>query len=277
MNHNFTKFSFIITLLTLTLFTQCKKKSVAPIENKTVTNEIDAFGWKLIWSDEFDTEGTFDQSKWGFCKRQTSDWNRWLVNDPNLAYQTEGNLILKMVENKTTSDTAKFKTVGVQSADKFSFKYGKLSVRAKFNQGQGSWPAIWLLPQEPAEGGRKWPESGEIDLMEHVSNQTFVHQTIHNKYTITTGYRATGTLPFLINDYNTYTMIWSPTDIHFYVNNEICYSYKKVANAGYDKWPFDNPFYIILNQSGGGAWAGAVNKTALPFQMMVDWVRVYQK
>ncbi|WP_432709613.1 glycoside hydrolase family 16 protein [Pedobacter sp.] len=234
--------------------------------------------WKLIFSDEFNSKGSFDASKWTYSPRQGSAWNKYLTSSSNYVYQDGKNLVLKMDKAVIPGDTAIYHSGGIQSSSKFSFLYGKVEVRAKFKIGQGSWPAIWMMPERPAAYGG-WPNSGEIDIMEHVNKEEFIHNTIHNGAVTNAsgGSTATHRATYHADDYNLYGIIWSPSSIEFYVNNVHQYTYFKEAGASSAQWPFDKPFYLILNQSGGAGWPGPITDEDLPFHMQVDWVRVYKQ
>ena len=149
-------------------------------------------------------------------------------------------------------------------------------MRAKLSQGQGSWPAIWLL----GENGN-WPTNGEIDVMEHLNFDTIFYQTMHSYYIDKLKNKNNPkyftTAPFKVNEFNTFGMEWYPDRIDLLVNGQKTFSYPRLQNdSTHSQWPFDQPFYIILDQALGGNWPGPVNNNDLPQQMMVDWVRVYQ-
>lgn len=234
--------------------------------------------WRMVFSDEFNSSGSFDATKWMYAPRQTSAWNKYLTSSPNYVYQDGANLVLKMDDAVIAGDNVPYHSGGIQSSTKFSVRYGKVEVRAKFKKGQGSWPAIWMMPELPvAYGG--WPNSGEIDIMEHVNNENVIHNTIHNGAVTNAsgGSTATRATAYNTTDYNLYGIIWSPSSIEFYVNNVLQYTYTKQAGATSAQWPFDKPFYLILNQSGGAGWPGPITNADLPFDMQVDWVRVYKQ
>ncbi|SDZ87540.1 Beta-glucanase, GH16 family [Arachidicoccus rhizosphaerae] len=233
--------------------------------------------YKLIWSDEFNTDGHFDTSKWSFAPRGTVAWTKYLTSDTSYAFNQGGALWLRMDNAVIAGDNAAYHSGGINSSGKFNFTYGKIEVRAKFNQGQGSWPAIWMMPDEPAAYGG-WPNSGEMDIMEHVNKESVVHQTLHNADVTNSsgGSTATHSASYNTSDYNLYTEEWTPTTIKYYVNNTLQYTYTKTASGGSNQWPYDQPFYIILNQSGGAGWPGAITDSDLPFTMQVDYVRVYK-
>lgn len=233
--------------------------------------------WSLIFQDEFNATGSFDSTKWVYCERQTPAWNRYITKSPDYAYLHSGNLVLRMDNKVIPGDDVPYHSGGIKTLGKFSFTYGKVEVRARFNGGRGSWPAIWMMPEKATYGG--WPNSGEIDIMEHVNNENVVHQTIHNASVTNAsgGSTATKSSPYNTGDYNNYGIVWTPDEVQFYVNSQHRYTYHKPANATSKEWPFNQPFYLILNQSGGAGWPGPITDTDLPFTMQVDWVRVYKE
>ncbi|UOG77374.1 family 16 glycosylhydrolase (plasmid) [Hymenobacter tibetensis] len=233
--------------------------------------------WRLVFADEFNSTGGFDASKWVYCPRQTSAWNKYLTSSPNYVSQDGANLVLKMDNAVISGDNVPYHSGGVQTATKFNLRYGKVEVRAKFKKGQGSWPAIWMMPETSSYGG--WPNSGEIDIMEHVNYENVIYNTIHNGAVTGPGGGSTASRATAYNstDYNLYGMVWTPSAIEFYVNNVLTYTYSKAAGATSAQWPFDKPFYLILNQAGGAGWPGPITNADLPFNMQVDWVRVYKQ
>lgn len=233
--------------------------------------------WKLIFQDDFNTKGNFDVTKWSYYQRGNPAWAKYLTTGADYASLDGSNLVLRMDNKAVPGDAVSYHSGGIKTQGKFSFLYGKVEVRAKFKRGKGSWPAIWMMPERDTYGG--WPNSGEIDIMEHVNTEDSVHQTIHNAAVTNTAGGSTASRPAAYNpaDYNLYGIIWSPDKIEFYVNNTLNYTYSKAANASSRDWPFNQPFYLILNQSGGAGWPGAIKDDDLPFSMSVDWVRVYQE
>ncbi|WP_162618619.1 family 16 glycosylhydrolase [Pedobacter yulinensis] len=244
----------------------------------TSARRIAAADWRLVFSDEFRSAGKFNAGSWTYCERGSAAWTRYLTSSPDYVYQAGGNLVLRMDNAIIAGDAVPYHSGGIMTSSKFSIRYGKIEVRARFSKGKGSWPAIWMMPELPtAYGG--WPNSGEIDIMEHVNNENVVHQTIHNSAVTNEKGASTAThqASYHADDYNTYGIVWNPGSIEFYVNGEHQYTYKKETAAGSKQWPFDRPFYIILNQAGAVGWPGPANNADLPFEMKVDWVRVYKQ
>lgn len=234
--------------------------------------------YKLVWSDEFNKKGDFDLRKWQYCDRGKVAWNKYMTKLPAYASLDGKNLVVRMDNVPISTDSVPYHSGGIQSSGKFSITYGKIEVRAKFTKGKGSWPAIWMMPEPATARGKGWPAGGEIDIMEHVNNDSVVYQTIHNSIVTDAsgGSKASHAAPYLENEYNVYTSEWTAASIKFYVNSTLTFTYHR-ASVDYGKqWPFDVPFYIILNQAGGAGWPGPLNEAHLPFSMHVDYVRVYK-
>ncbi|MCU9951926.1 RICIN domain-containing protein [Burkholderia sp. BKH01] len=240
--------------------------------------------WQLIFSEDFKDkkyDGGFNPSKWSYCKRNTkkpgSDWDTTITNTPAYASQTGGRLVLRLDDAVIADDPIAYHSGCVTTADKLEFTYGKVEVRAKFNQGDGSWPAIWMLPEDG-----DWPDDGEIDIMEHLKFNPVVYGNAIMSPTEKgeESYTSSGNGLYNVDDFNTYGLEWSPTELKFYVNGSLYHTYSKPVNATRREWPFDKPFYIILNQSGGSegdGYAEKINNSHLPFHMEVDSVKVYQR
>jgi beta-glucanase (GH16 family) len=272
----------LLTLLSIAVFAMllagCKSDDDNPADNGDDGTNQD--GWKLVWSDEFKYEGLPDSTKW---KYQVGG-SGWGNNE--LQYYTS-----KRIENAYVADD-----VLVIDARKESYqgneytsarlnsvanwKYGKFEIRARLPQGKGTWPAIWMMPAYSVYGG--WPNSGEIDIMEHVGyDPNVIHASIHcNAYYHKIGTQKTATVKMtdVMNSYHVYSLEWDQDSIKMFVDGA---KYFKFANekAGWEKWPFDQEFYIILNIAVGGDWGGAqgVDPNIWPQQMEIDYVRVYEK
>jgi len=265
----------LIFMISFSLMAQSLNNPVKDGARK-VNNENHHQKWKLIFSDKFSSSKKFNESKWSYSPRGNPAWAKFLTPSADYVFQKGGKLILRMDDQSIGDDKIPYHSGGIQSSEKFNLTYGKVEVRAKFSKGKGSWPAIWMMPEKPLYGN--WPGSGEIDIMEHVNHENVVHQTIHNGYVTDAqgGSSATHKAAYKEREYNTYSVSWTQDSIAFYVNSVHQYTYKRDTDGGSKQWPFDKPFYLILNQSGGAGWPGGVDKADLPFVMEVDWVRVYR-
>lgn len=198
-----------------------------------------------------------------------------MSSDPRVYAVKNGWLGLHGLANEPKDkEPVEFITGGVVSKGKFQFHHGKIEVRARFKSAKGAWPALWMLG---VNGG--WPKNGEIDLMEHLNFDEFVHQTVHSDHTLnldkTNTPAKSRTTPIDRDEFNTYGAEWDRDKIVFTVNGKPTLSYPRVPEKGAAQWPFDQPFYIIMSMQIGGSWVGPPDPKDYPAAMEVDWVRVY--
>ena len=275
----------VISILLLwigVLSCQSEDVNIFALHAKDESKTVD--GWKLIWSEEFNQEGPrFDADKWIFEPKGNSPWNKYLTGNVEQAYVQNGRLILR-AEQKD----GQYMTGGISTRGKAGFMYGKLDICAKFNSFQGGWPAIWLLPVQ-----RQYPNppganeyGGEIDIMEQVSLEKVAWHTVHSHYTLDLGLdknppRAGGGA-YKENEFNLYTLEWTPEELTFFINGEETFSYPNMHlenEAEMKQWPFDVPYYLILNYAlgGEGTWPGEIDDSGLPGQMEIEYIRYYQQ
>lgn len=234
-------------------------------------------GWSLVWQDNFNQKKEFDPQVWSKIPRGKSDWNKYMTDFDSCYAMNKGNLLLRGLVNYTQSnDTAPYLTGGIYTKGKKTFFNGRIEIRAKLNAAGGAWPAIWLLPEHA-----KWPAGGEIDIMERLNSDTIAYQTVHSHYTYTLGIKnnpvshSTGVIR--PDDYNVFAVEMYPDSLSFYVNNVHTFTYPRIKTDKEGQFPFNEPFYLLIDMQLGGAWVGPVDPKDLPTQMEVDWVRFYQK
>ena len=231
----------------------------------------------VIFKDEFDTDGIPDQTKWVLCPKAGSDWNNQMSESYDQAYVEDGKLIL--VAEKVNGE---YKAGGIKTEGRFGFTFGKVECRARISRyPNGAFPAIWMMPQRYIYSG--WPDCGEIDIMEHIKQESSIHQTLHTNYTYTLGNKNGTTKQTVCNywDWNVYAVEWTSESLTFYVNDTKTFTYSNMHlsdEAVKKQWPFTAgaEFYLILNMGLGdnGTWAGAIDDANLPAVMEVDWIRV---
>lgn len=259
----------------------------APVGQSAQPN-VKVSRWTLVWNDEFNgwKGDTPDRSKW-VIETGGDGWGNneleYYTNRVQNVQVNQGNLII-MAHHEGYSDSqgafrgytsARLKTQG-----KFSQRYGRFEARIKIPEGQGLWPAFWMLGDD--FGKVKWPICGEIDIMENIGKEPgTVHGTIHGPgYSGDKGIGSPYTLPDgkkLADDFHVFAVEWEPQAIHFYVDDKL-YATRTPADlpAG-AKWVFDHPFFIVLNLAVGGNWPGEPDvHTKFPQSMLVDYVRVYR-
>lgn len=172
-------------------------------------------------------------------------------------------------------------TGAMETRNKFSFTYGKVEVRLKTNLHKGNFPAAWMMPQPPADG---WPRGGEIDIFESIDAQKTAYHTVHSHWTYDLGNRSNPRSSFseqvMVNAWHVYGLEWTEDCIIWTVDGKEVGRYAKSSDPNAlanGQWPFDHPFYLILNQSvGNGSWAKDAD-TSYTYQTFFDYVRVYQR
>ena len=228
----------------------------------------------LVWSDEFDVPGSPDPAKWGFDIGTGS--GGWGNNE--LEYYTNrqtnaviSNGTLKIIARKEIYNGNSYTSARILSNSLYSFKYGKIDVRAKVPAGTGTWPAIWMLGNNVATVG--WPACGEIDIMEQSGSQkSTIYGTMHyptqaGQY----GDGATTTISNASSAFHVYTALWTPSSIKLSVDSVVYYTLPNSPGL-----PFNQPFFIILNVAMGGNFGGTVDPAFAVDSMEVDYVRVYK-
>ncbi|HLG39911.1 MAG TPA: glycoside hydrolase family 16 protein [Chitinophagaceae bacterium] len=243
--------------------------------------QSDKPAWQLVWSDEFDNTGLPDTSKWTYDVGSKNGWGNneleyYTYRKTENARVENGKLIIEARKEK--ADSFNYTSARLLTRGKAAWQYGKIEVSAKIPKGRGSWPAIWML----AENMKRWPDDGEIDIMEHVGfNQGFIHGTIHCKkyyHGIGTQKGDTVFIPDCSEAFHVYSLEWDKEVIKIAVDDKVYFSFAN-EHKGYEYWPFDNKMHLILNIAVGGNWGGqkGVDDNAFPVQMEIDYVRVYQK
>ena len=228
------------------------------------------------WSEEFDISGLPDANKWSY----DIGGHGWGNNE--LQYYTDGlNVsviggILKIIAKKENYSGKQYTSARMVTKNKADWLYGRVEVRAKLPKGRGTWPAIWMLPTENTYG--IWPNSGEIDIMEHVGfDLNNVHFTLHaNSFYGANGKGEARVIPTATDDFHIYRLDWTSYGIRGYFDNEKVFEYIN-PGAGFVSWPYDKKFHLLLNIAVGGSWGGAqgVDDTIFPATMEIDYVRYY--
>lgn len=239
--------------------------------------------WTLIYSDEFTTDGLPDATKWTIDARPKGWINgeQQVYTDAthNNARVRNGNLVITGKKDFPTGNPdAPWSSARVISQGKMDFLYGKAEMRAKLPRARGSWPAFWLMPTTSAYGA--WPKSGEVDILEHVGN-TFgkamcaVH-TENKNWTNGGNLGGNQLMPDVDTVYHVYGVEWSPDSLRFTHDGVGFYTYVN-PQTNWKDWPFDKPFFVILNIAIGGGMGGTIVDADWPDSMQVDYVRISQK
>ena len=257
-------------------------------------SQVDVVYSDLVWSDEFNTNGAVDPTKWHH-QTQLPAGGSWFngevqhyTNELANSFVNNGALHIVAIRQPYTSQgfTKQFTSARLNS--KFAFTYGRVDVRAKLPIQQGTWPAIWMLGKNVNEDGgffdanfgtTSWPACGEIDIMEHGITPSqpinYVQSALHTPSSFGNTVNHGGTLAAnLGTDFHVYSMNWSPFQITFLLDGVAFYSYNPAVKTP-SNWPFNLDQYLLLNIAMGGV-AGTINSNFSQDTMVIDYVRVYQ-
>ncbi len=227
----------------------------------------------LVWSDEFDTAGTPDPAKWGYDLGTGNGWgNNELENYTNRADNvTVSGGTLKIIAKRENYNGSSFTSARLLTKGKYSFKYGRIDVRAKLPEGAGTWPAIWMLGDNISTAG--WPACGEVDIMEHVGKRlNVIYGTLHHPgHSGSNGDGSTTTVATATSAFHVYSTEWNAGTIRFLIDGTPFYTFSNNSTL-----PFNQSFFIILNVAMGGDFGGPVDPAFTTGTMEIDYVRVYQ-
>jgi beta-glucanase (GH16 family) len=246
----------ILLLSGLTMAAQVKKGKLLWEENFNgkALNE-------KVWNYELG-DGCPNICGWGNNERQIYTTSNQMLKDGKL-----------IITAKKEGD--KYTSTRITTAGKKEFKYGYIEARAKLPVGQGIWPAFWMLGSNIKQVG--WPMAGEIDILEYVGKEPhMVFTSLHTKdshgETINTKKTAFSNIE---EGWHTYAINWTNDKIEFFVDDKSVYTFAP-ENKTTEVWPFNQPFYFIVNVAIGGNFGGpAVDDKIFPQEFMVDYIRVY--
>ncbi|MHB1921470.1 MAG: glycoside hydrolase family 16 protein [Chitinophagaceae bacterium] len=277
---------FPLFFLMISLFSfRCSKHIVPPVSPVTPPVNIPAPStdttYHLVWSDEFNYTGLPDSSKWSY-EVGNSGWGNneleyYTAQRAQNARVEGGNLIIEA--DKESYGGSNYTSARLVTKGKAEWEYGKIEVRAKIPRGIGTWPAIWMLGSETP---LVWPDDGEIDIMEEVGfDPGMIHGTVHTKsFNWVLGTQKTDSIAVkdAADSFHVYSLTWTPASIALAVDSTTYLTFFN-THQGFAQWPFDHSCFLILNLAIGGNWGGqaGVDNTIFPQQMLVDYVRVYQK
>ena len=258
--------------------------------------------WELVWSDEFDSEGLPDRTKW--------DYEEGFIRNEEMQYYTrarqenvrveDGVLVIQGQKEDYNNpnhkpgsnnwhekrQAANYTSGSVNTLGALAFQYGRIEVRAKVPQGKGMWPAIWMMGTNRTDVG--WPRCGEIDIMEYVgkdphtihANNHFANPKIKDKSLGGKAvHKSAGGGKITINepweDFHVYAIEWTEKEINFFVDDKPYATFNiDMAGNGRDN-PFRKPHYLLLNLAIGGSWGGTIDDSVLPQKFEIDYVRYY--
>lgn len=265
-------------ILLLALLASCTSES--PTGDKSISDKPD----KLVWSDEFELP-QLDTTRWKvitgngcpeLCGFGNNELQYYTGEEKNLYIE---NGILKLRALKDSVAGSGYSSAKIISKNKGDWKYGRIEVHAKLPEGRGTWPAIWMLPT--LERRSKWPDDGEIDIMEHVGyNQGMIYGAAHTeRYNGIYGTQKVDSVsvPDVHEKFHVYSLEWSENQLSWMVDGKPFYIWER-GKESHEGWPFTEEFHLILNLAVGGNWGGkyGVDDGIWPQTLEIDYVKIYQ-
>ena len=254
-------------------------------------------GMKLVWADEFNSNGKPNPEFWryekGFVRNQELQWyQEENANCTNGVLLIEGRKEEIMNPNYqpgsqnwvTNRKTAHYTSSSINTRKQKQWRYGRFEIRARIDTTRGSWPAIWTLGVS-----KPWPLNGEIDIMEfyRVNNVPTILANAawgtDKQYIVQWDTQRTPYAHFLAKDpewakkFHIWRMDWTKESIKLYLDNELLNTTLLSETVNPDGFnPFTQPHYLLLNLAIGGN-GGNPDQSKFPIRYEVDYVRVYQE
>lgn len=241
--------------------------------------------WSLVWSDEFE-KGIIDKNNWNLqvleAGRFNDEWQRYTDSNEN-AYIEDSCLVIKAIHHGDVHKMNQYSSARLNTANKQSWKYGKISARIKLPEGEGIWPAFWMLGANIDENGgdTPWPQTGEIDILELYGSKDDGVVEVNAHYADKEGAHAMmGAEAFKLEQgkfadaFHIFEVEWDEDSLEWFVDRKLVASMPIRSD---ELSEFHKDFFILLNIAVGGEYAGRPDNTSIfPQYMYIDWVRVYQ-
>ena len=237
--------------------------------------------WVLAWQEEFDYTGLPRDSFWdyevGFVRNKEEQY--YMKGQTRNCRVEDGKLVIEgHYDPDSTIDGVayNYSSCSIKSKNRVHFQYGKIEALFKVPAGKGVWPALWMLGIN-----KSYPFCGEIDIMEYVGHTaTTFWQTFHmpgDHYPPKYSVGGTAVESNATTVYHNITLVWNSNHLVAYVDQQQTVVYPKPANPNENNYPFDQPFYLIVNLALGGGWGGTIDKDIFknPVLYYVDYIRYY--
>lgn len=232
---------------------------------------------ELVFHDDFKNR---DLSKWtietggyGFGNNES----QYYTSGKNVVFHDDG---MSIVAKKEKFESNNYTSTKLTTYDKCSIKYGRVDVMARVPKGNGTWPAIWMLPNS-FKDDMSWPLCGEIDIMEHIGrNQNTIHVSLHTKtynFHDNSQYTKTIIIDDATTNYHLYSVELLEGSITFLIDDEVLARFERGSKGDdtFAGWPFDQEFYLIINLAVGGHWGGHIDELSMPWFFDVKDVKIY--
>jgi len=248
-------------------------------------------GYKLVWSDEFNTDGIPDPKNWnyekGFVRNNELQWyqsNNATVKSGVLVIEgrkeqvTNTNYVAGSADWRTNRQYAQYTSTSMTTSGLQSWQYGRFEMRARIPTSTGMWPAWWALGVSG-----EWPASGEIDMMEYYKGNVLANVACGTATRWTAKWDSTAKAISSLganwsSNFHIWRMDWDDQNINLYLDDVLMNGVPLSTMLNADGTsPFKQKIYMILNLALGGDNGGDPSATTFPVQYEVDYVRVFQK
>lgn len=278
-----------------------QQKATASKSADTPAQDNPLFATTPSWSQNFagQTSGQPDPRYWntlvGPAENSNKEQQYYSANSANV--RIEDGALRLIATHQAEPDGYNYGSARLETEGKQAFLYGRIDITAKLPSGVGTWPAIWLLPdnniyadKSPTSNTLRYKNGGEIDILEAVGFQPdIIYGIAHtvsdlSRHPDGTGSYSAVNVPNSSTTFNKYTLLWTPTSMTFAVNDKSYYTYTRASGADYTSWPFDQPFYLIANLAMGGSWGGmdtahypgnGIDNSALPASLDIRSIYYY--
>ena len=230
---------------------------------------------KLVWEENFNGK-ILNKENWNIELGDGCPNCGWGNNERQLYTDENHKLAKGKLVITAKKEGEKYTSTRITTKSKKEFKYGRFETRAKLPVGYGIWPAFWMLGSNISEVG--WPKSGEIDILEYIGREPhMVFTTLHTQDSHGNSINTKKTkFPDIEKGFHVFALDWSKDKMDFFVDDILVYTFNPI-NKDENTWPFNQPFYFIINMAIGGNFGGPkVDDAIFPQDFIIDYVRVYQ-
>ncbi|WP_343703627.1 glycoside hydrolase family 16 protein [Chitinophaga sp.] len=253
----------------------------------------DSTAYALVWSDEFNNNGTPDPAKWdyerGFIRNREPQWYR-----PENAWCKDGMLVIEARKEKYRNpqydaaskdwrlnrEYAEYTSACLITKGKYEFRYGKVVMRAKIDVRQGMWPAFWMLGSN--RGPVYWPACGEVDIMEFYRGNLLANLAWEGNKGAAWSERKWPVAQWggerWAADFHEWVLEWDQNKMVISVDGQVLNTTDLANTVNHKEGnnPFRENFYLLLNLALGQN-GEEIPDAHIPARMLVDYVRVYQQ
>lgn len=229
-----------------------------------------------VFKADFSHDRELDPAIWTI---ETGD--RWANNEQQIYVDDKEHLFIEngVLTLRATRENKTYRSTRINTFNTIHFRHGRFLFRAKMPKGRGSWPAIWLLGTS-VKKGLGWPRCGEIDILEYAGNRpktiTSALHTNARNHRRNNERIASVEIDDLSDRFHDYVLLWTKDRMRFSIDGKELVTFFRKAHDGHDVWPFDDPFYLIINLAVGGWYGGPIADEDFPFDFQIAKIEIHQ-